>query len=115
MAAFWEKIKNCLKKPKTPKEGIDFSFFDFPDSDLTGIRLLRGEYQDVIYYYRGVRFSEDTCKLSFEYDIYQTGKLMHTELTTDKKFDKLVGDILTEILVNNEQTRADDTKESYLQ
>lgn len=108
MVAFLEKLKTWLKKRKTPKEGVDYEFYHFPETDLTGIHLLRGEYRGVIYYYKGAKFSEDDGypKLSFEYEIYQTGEQTHTELITDKNFDILLGDILTEILVNNE-TRAD--------
>lgn len=115
MVTFWEKLTNWLKKPKTPKEGVDFEFFDFPDSRLTGIHLLRGEYRGVIYYYKIASFSmiEETPKLSYSYEIFQTGKLTHTELITDVVFDKLVGDILIEILVTNE-TGTNDTEESDL-
>lgn len=116
MVTFWEKLKNWLKKPKPPKEGVDFEFFDFPDSDLTGIHLLKGEYRGVIYYYKMASFSEAEGypKLTFSYEIYQTGKLTHTELITDQNFDKLIGEILTELLVNNEKTRTDDIEESDL-
>ena len=115
MVTFWEKLQNWLKKPKTPKEGVDFEFFDFPDSDLTGIHLLKDEYLGVIYYYKMASFSEveGTPKLSFSYEIFQTDKLTHTELTTDAVFDKLVGDILIEIMVTNE-TGTNDTEKSDL-
>lgn len=108
METFWEKLKSWLKKPNIPKEGIDYEFYDFPDSDLTGIHLLRGVYRGVIYYYMGARFSEDEGypKLFFEYEVYQTGKLTREQLTADKKFDILIGDILTELMVNN-AARAD--------
>lgn len=116
METFWEKLKNWLKKPKIPKEGIDYEFYDFPDSDLTGIHLLRGVYRGVIYFYMGARFSEDDGypRLFFEYEICQTGNLTREELTSDKKFDILIGDILTELMVNN-AARADNPKKSYLQ
>ena len=115
MVAFLEKLIQSLKKPKTPKEGIDYELYHFEDSDLTGIHLLKGEYSGIIYYYKGARFSEDDGypKLSFGYEIYQSGKLTVDQLHVDKKFDKLIGDILTELLVNNE-TRADNPKKSDL-
>jgi hypothetical protein len=51
----------------------------------------------------GARFSEDEGypKLFFEYEIYQTGIQTREQLTSDKKFVILIGDILTELMVNN--------------
>jgi hypothetical protein len=91
-------------KNKEPKEGIDYEFYDFPDSDLTGIHLLKGKYSGIIYFYTTVKFSEEDNipKLSYNYELYQTNNISENELTIDKNFDILVGDILTTILVNNE-------------
>lgn len=115
MVAFLEKLIQRLKKPKTPKEGVDYELYHFEETDLSGIHLIKGEYRGVIYYYKGAKFSEDEGypKLSFKYEIYQTGNKTHAELINDAKFDKLMGDILIELLVNNE-TRADDLKKSDL-
>jgi len=113
METFWEKLKNWLKKASIPKEGIDYEFFDFPETDLTGIKLLRGKYADVIYYYKGASFSdsEGYPKMSFSFELYQTGKLSQDDLLNDEKFDIIVGDILVELMVNNE-TIADGIEKS---
>jgi hypothetical protein len=111
----WEKLKNLFRKNKTPKEGVDYKFHHFENTDLSGIHLLRGEYRDVIYYYVYAKFSESDGypKLSYNYEIFKTGNLTQEQLIADEKFAILVGDILTELLVNNE-TRADNTEEPDL-
>lgn len=109
---WYKKRKEKKLLAKLPKEGIDYEMYLFEETNLSGIRLLKGKYQGIIYFYRGVKFSDlDSPRLSFEYEIYQTGNITHSELINDEKFVKLMGDILTELLVNNETTRTYNTKE----
>lgn len=116
MAALWEMI-SFQKKPKAPKIDLDYELYNYPDSDLTGVRLLRGEYQGVIYYYGKVKFSElgEVGQLSFGFQVTHPGKHDYNSLQTDEKFVTIMGDILREILLNNEQTRTQHTEESDLQ
>jgi hypothetical protein len=116
MAALWEMI-SFQKQPKLLKIDLDYQLYNYPDSDLTGVRLLRGEYQDVIYYYGKVKFSElgEVGQLSFGFQVTHPGKHDYNSLQTDEKFVTIMGDILREILIHNEQTRTLNTEESDLQ
>lgn len=119
MEAFWKKIlfwKNWTK-PKTPKEGVDYEFYNIEESDLTGIKLLKGSYREVTYYYGTVSMKEQgaLATLSFEYRILNPNNYTEEELQNDSKFVTLLGDILTEIIISesayHEQIRKDHSEE----
>lgn len=121
MEALWEKLLFWKKKPKTPKLGVDYELYNFPDSLLTGVRLLKGEYCGVTYYYgkTGIKYEGVVAVLKFDYQIIDSGKLDPRLLQSDENFVTILGDILTEIIinesVNNEQTRNFDSEEFDLQ
>ena len=119
MEAFWKKFqfwKNWTK-PKTPEEGVDYEFYHIEDSDLTGIKLLKGSYREVTYYYGTVKMQDQgaLATLSFEYRILKPGNHTEESLQIDDDFVKLLGDILTEIIINesaqHEQIRKDHSEE----
>lgn len=120
MEALWQKLQ-FWKKPKTPKEGVDYKLYNFPDSDVTGVHLLKGEYRDVVYCYGKVKFVEEggLGRMNFSFEIIESGEHDINVLKEDEKFVTMMGDILTHLIltepVYNESTRADDTKESDLQ
>lgn len=115
MVALWEMI-SFQKKPKKLKLDLDYELYNYPDSDLTGVRLLRGEYQNVIYYYGKVKFSElgEVGQLSFGFQVTDSGNHNYDLLQNDEKFVTIMGDILREILIN-EQTRTQHPEESDIQ
>jgi len=102
-----------------PKEGKDFRFVDFTNSDITGIQIIQGEYAGVVYHYGGVRVKEhgELATLEFGYTIVQPGKHDIDELQKDEAFSIIMGDVLTEILTKqaNEQTRKNNNQEPDLQ
>lgn len=119
MEAFWKKIlfwKNWTK-PKTPEEGVDYEFQPIDDSDLIGIKLLKNPYQDIFYYYGTVKMQEQgaLASLYFEYRLLNVDSDKEQSLQNDEKFVKLLGDILTEIIIKetayNEQARKNNTEE----
>ena len=115
MEALWEKMQFWKKKPKMYKEGIDYHFIDFKDSDISGIELLTDEYKGVIYHYQKARVVEEGefARLQFGYTIVYPGENDIDDLTKDDKLHTIMGDILTIILATqaNEQTRTDDNQE----
>ena len=103
------------KKKKVPKEGEDYKFIDFTDSDLTGIMVLKGDYAGVVYHYGKVRVKEqgEFATLEFGYTLVNPGKHDIDLLQKDEEFVTIMGDILSEILTksDNEKTRNHDPEE----
>lgn len=120
MEALWQKLQ-FWKKQKTPKEGVDYKLYNFPDSDVTGVHLLKGEYRNVIYCYGKVKFIEEgyLARLSFSFEIIEPGEYDIETLKNDEKFVTIMGDILSHLIltepVYNESIRTNDTEESDLQ
>jgi hypothetical protein len=115
MATLWEKM-SFQKKPVAPKINLDYQFYNLPESDLTGIRLLTGDYRGVIYLYGGVSIEEKgvVAALQFDYNVINPGNYTKESLQSDDEFVTIIGDILRELLING-QTRTINPEESDLQ
>lgn len=118
MGTLWEKLL-FWKKQKMLKEGVDYRFFDFKDSDISGIELLTKEYKGVVYHYQKARVLEEGefARLQFGYTIVHPGEHDIDDLTKDENLHTIMGDILTTILATqaNEQTRTDNNQEFDIQ
>lgn len=107
-------------KKKMYKEGVDYQFVDFNDSELTGIGLLIEEYKGVLYHYHKAKVVEEgeVARLQFGYTIVNPGEHDIDTLTSDEKLHTIMGDILTEILLkkqtHDEQIRTEHTQEPDL-
>lgn len=114
MEVLWEKIL-FWKAPKNPKLNKDYEFYNLVDSDLTGIRLLTGDYREVIYLYGRVGIEEKgaIASLQFDYNVINPGNHTIESLQSDDKFVTIIGDILRELLING-QTRTINPEESDL-
>lgn len=116
METLWEKLL-FWKKPKKPKLGIDYEFYYIEESDYTGIKLINGKYSGVTYYYGTVSFEElqGFLNLKFEYKLINCGNFTEQDLNSDSKFVIIIGDILREILLEEEAKyesyRKNDTEE----
>tara|TARA_R110000868_G_scaffold98611_6_gene271494 strand:- start:1042 stop:1380 length:339 start_codon:yes stop_codon:yes gene_type:complete len=103
------------KTKKVPKEGEDYKFIDFTNSDITGIMVLKGEYSGVVYHYGKVRVKEqgEFATLEFGFTLVNSGKHDIDLLQKDEEFVTIMGDILSEILTksDNEPIRKDDSEE----
>jgi len=102
------------------KEGLDFEWINFNDSDITGLKLLTGAYAGVVYHYNKARVVEEGegARLQFGYTIVHPGEHDIDELTKDEIFVTIMGDMLNQILmsrVKNDETGTDDSKEFNLQ
>ena len=111
MEALWEKM--FQKKKKLPK----YKFQQSPWDDATWVEITEGKYSSVVFSYGMVRFSWelDIPKLQFSFDILHSGDFDADLLKNDQEFVTIMGDILTEIIIENESTRTNDTQESNLQ
>ena len=98
MIQFW-------KKPKKLILDKDFKFIDFPETDLTGIELLKEPYENVVYYYTNANISEQgyLATLKFGYMIVNPGKHGQLSLEKDENFVTMIGDILSEIILMDGQ------------
>ena len=118
METLWEKLL-FWKKQKMLKEGVDYHFFDFKDSDITGIELLTKKFKGVIYHYQKARVLEEGefARLQFGYTIVHPGEHDIDDLTSDENLHTIMGDILTIILEKqaNEQARTNDNQEFDIQ
>jgi hypothetical protein len=111
METLWKKLQFWKKKPMNPEDYIEGKHFRFVDSDdgkFTGIHLLLDNYVDVLYHYYGARVVEDNgiAKLQFAYNIVSPGKHDIDDLSKDEEFSKIMGDILSKILMEKQQYEA---------
>jgi hypothetical protein len=117
MEVSWEISNLFRKKPKAFRENEDYIFVNFKDTDITGIKIIAGDYRGIIYYYQKARVVEEgeMAKLQFGYNIVNPGQYDTELLQNDDKFITMIGDILTQILMDksntDEQIRTDDSKE----
>ena len=111
MVTFLEKIL-FWKKQKRTKYRLQNSPWD----DSTWVEITSGSFQGVVYSYGNVRFFSEVeiGKLQFTYNIINGGKYSKDELKDDSNFVKIMGDILTEIIIENDPSRTNDTKKSNL-
>lgn len=121
MEALWDKIQFWKKKQKMLEEGKDFAFIEFKDTEITGIQILSGEYEGVVYHYEKARVKEEgeLARLQFGYTIVHSGKHDIDALQNDENFVTIMGDILTQILLSkakaDEQARTDNSEEFDIQ
>lgn len=108
-------------KKKKPKYQIneDFQFLPSDDEKITGIGILKGKYAGVLYHYGKAKVIEEGefARLTFDYTIIHTPNFTVHELQTDEEFHTMIGDILTEILMEkaDEETRNYNTEEFDIQ
>ena len=115
METLWEKLLFWKKPKKMLEEGVDYEFFNFENTDVTGILIKTGKFKDVIYHYHKARVSEegDFARLHFGFTIVHPGNHTNELLQSNEEFSIIMGDILSDIILkyHNEQTRTDDNQE----
>jgi hypothetical protein len=97
----------------------DYQYLQSDDEKITGIGILKGKYAGVLYHYGKANLIEEGefARLTFSYTIVHTPNFTIHELQTDEEFHKMIGDILTQILLEktNEETRNNDSEELDIQ
>ena len=87
---------------QTFKEGVDFNYV-VPDDEKTtvGIKLLTGEYKDVVYQYGKVKFEEEDGGDIYLKFIYNVIESPYVGLNENSAFKNYIGDILVSIISEN--------------
>lgn len=91
-----------------PSEKLDYIFVDDPTNDTVyAIRIISGPYVGTIYKYANIKINEDVkrdvCTLSYTYSIMTVPSVYTAQiLESDKCFKNYIGDILSDILSNQE-------------
>lgn len=118
MAQLWEKLQFWKNQPMIYREGVHFNYLDSPDKKATAIQLLIPNYEDVVYQYHQARIVQEGAlpKLQFGYTILFAGKHDIDDLQNSAEFSTIMGDILTQLILDKEQyeTRNNDTEEPDL-
>jgi hypothetical protein len=89
------------KKPKLPIEGVDYELYGLPnDTETTVVRLIKGKFKGVTYYYTDIKIIEQEASARLGFDlVFLSGAFQDREaLKANPIFIKQVGDILSEIL-----------------
>lgn len=103
-----EKLWNLIlfwKNPTKYELNVHYKFVDFPETDLTGIEILKEPYTGVVYYYTNANVAEQgiMATLKFGYMIVNPGKYTPSLLESDENFVTMMGDILSEIILMDGQ------------
>lgn len=111
MEALWEAIFPAKKN--LPK----YRFKQSPHDNATWVEITTGKYTGVVLSYGMVRFAMEfnIPKLNFSYNILYSGEHDRDLLQNDQEFVTIMGDILSEIIIENEPTRTNDFEEPDLQ
>lgn len=111
MEVLWENLQFWKNPKKTPNYQLSRSL-----AEITRVEITSGSYAGVIYSYGRIKFDDSFGypKLSFGFTIHHSGNHSEEHLNDDAKFVTIMGDILTELIIKNEQTRNDDTEESHI-
>ena len=114
MAALWDKI--VFWKKKMPKHNIDYVLIDSDEGDITGVGIKKGKFAGVLYHYGKARINEEgeLARLQFSYTIVSSPTIPIDDLIIDEEFHTFIGDILTDILMSQEnhyeEIRNDDSE-----
>ena len=112
METLWEKLL-FWKKPKKTEYRFQYSEFD----DSTMVEITSGPYAGVVHSYGMVKLNHETGTpvLQFDYSILKSGQHDKEALKDDKNYVIIIGDILTEIIIENEPIRTNNSEEPDLQ
>lgn len=116
----WQKMLFWKKPQMKYKEGLDFAYINFKDSDITGIQLLGGGYKGVVFHYGKAKIVEEgeMARLQYSYVLVHPGKHDIDVLNEDEVFHTIMGDLLNQILmekISDEPTRTNDTEKLNIQ
>lgn len=92
--------------PQRPllKENEDYIFTEIilADEVVQAVKLLRGSFVQVTYYYGHVKVvpQGDTHVLAYQYTIWDSAGHTKAELTKSSEFTTLIGDVLVSIITD---------------
>lgn len=90
---------------KSYKEGKDYDYVDLPEHGVTGLKLLKGKFENVVYHYNQARVvpQGELAKLEFGYTIIDPGNNDIDDLQSDTEFVNIMGELLSKILIEKER------------
>lgn len=109
-----------MKNRKKLKLNKDYSFID--SKPFIHFKILKGKYKGVVYHYgrlyiKSLEDEEENHCLKFDLVIVDSGKFERKTLENDQNFVELVGNILTQIVIEQaerepyESNRENNTEE----
>lgn len=118
------ELFSWMKRRKKLKLNKDYTFID--SKPFIHFKILKGKYKGVIYHYgrlyiQPLEDEEENHCLKFDLVIVDSGKFDTKMLEADDKFIEYVGNILTQIVIEQaerepyESNREDNTEEFDLQ
>ena len=99
-----------------PKHNIDYELIDSDEGTITGVGIKKGKFAGVLYHYGKARINEEgeLARLQFSYTIVSSPTIPIDDLIIDEEFHTFIGDILTDILMSQEnhyeEIRNDDSE-----
>jgi len=89
----------------------DYTFVESLDSELYGVKLTSGEWEDVIVVYGKVSIKESIetgyATLGFSYQVQDSSSFQPDQLEKDEDFKNYLGDVLSHIINSKEETNED--------
>jgi hypothetical protein len=103
METLWKKLLFWKNK----KKKFDYRLQNSEWDDSTWVEITLGKYSGVIFSYGLVRLEDVEIgipKLKFNYNIISSGSFNKDDLINDEEFVIIAGDIITDLIIKNEQT-----------
>ena len=100
----------------TPQHNVDYVLIDSDDGETTGIGIQTGRFAGVLYHYGKVRFftEGEIGRMQFSYTIVSSPTIPIEELMRDEEFHNFIGEILTDIIINQESAN-EATRNNYFE
>jgi hypothetical protein len=99
-------------------EGKDYIFVEKETSDFYSIKLLSGDWSNLVYTYGKVQLKEDPkndcATLSFDYKIEEYPTNLDISFESDPKFRDYLGNVLANIITESEFKIGTDGTESSI-
>lgn len=98
--------------------GEDYIFRDDLKEDTVPIELLTGPYKGVTLRYTTVAIQEqenNTAKLKFDYELYETGDHTMVGLRKDDRFQHHIGLILNSMILESLEAPQNESRDDYFE
>lgn len=96
-------IRRTLQNSNVIVYNKDYKFVIAEEDPIISIQILKGKYKDVVYNYGKVAIENkeelDIIQLNYDYEILESAG--HEHLHKDMEFRYFIGDILVDILSND--------------
>jgi hypothetical protein len=75
------------------------------DEFVHAIKILKGSFKNIVYYYGGVKIvpEDDNHKLAYQYTVWDSAGISKDFLKNSEEFTTLMGDILVAIIADESE------------